>query len=102
MRFTWKLFKETFQYKGLYSEQRSQIEAMLCTKSWVLHCVTTSSRILFPLLGVAYWQKAYKDVHKNDTIDQEFVSQSEVVVKAVIIGLIPIGVLIDIVCWRHR
>ena len=68
------------------------------------------SRVVYPLLGIAYWQKAYEDKHELahkatsdfDRINQEFVSATETYVKIAIYALIVLGVLLDIVVWKQR
>ena len=60
------------------------------------------SRVLYPIFGIAHWQRAYKNRHKNPDIDQERVDFLEPYVKGAIIAMVAIGVLLDILVWKKR
>ena len=80
------------------------VQESLYTKSWLIHIIMMFSRIVYPILGIAYWQKAYKGKDKLDEqlLNQDFVDKSEPVIKIILISLIPIGVLLDILICRRR
>ena len=60
------------------------------------------SRIAYPILGIAYWQKAYEGVDDYDELNRDFVEKSEPILKMIMIVTIPFGVLLDILVWRRR
>lgn len=91
-----------YRPRGREKEEMRNLEASLYTKAWLCHCVMMLSRIVYPLLGIAYWQSGFKDRDKNLKLDQEFAAQIEKPLTTVIIAIIPIGVLIDVICWRYR
>lgn len=59
-------------------------------------------RVLYALLGVAYWQKSYEDYLNNPKLDPDKVAQTETFVKVSLSVITVIGVLLDIACWRYR
>lgn len=71
-------------------------------KAWITHMVMMLSRVVYPLFGNSYWQKAYKNYKKNDAVNVEFVVASEPHVKLAIMILIVLGVILDVVVWRRR
>ena len=60
------------------------------------------TRVVYPIFGNAYWQKAYKDYQQDDAINHEWVEQNKNTVQAILISTIPIGILLDVVCYRYR
>lgn len=60
------------------------------------------TRVIYPVLGISYWQKGYKTYETIPNIDIEFVKNTETTVKIINYAFIVIGVLLDIVIWRHR
>jgi len=93
---------DTFRKNSEFQNETKNIEANLYTKSWVIHSVMMSSRVVYPLLGISYWQKTYRTRAERENIDQEFIDKTEEYVKALIIVLIPLGVILDLICWRRR
>ena len=79
-----------------------EIELSLDTKTWLVSIVLNLSRILYPIFGVAHWQTAYKNRHKNERLDQERVDLLEPYVKGAVIGMVALGVLLDILVWKKR
>ena len=64
--------------------------------------VVTFSRILYPLLGNAYWQKAYLSRAELTNIDQDFIERSMGPIKTAIVGYVIAGFLLDLLVWRRR
>ena len=60
------------------------------------------TRVIYPVLGISYWQKGYNTYETIPNIDIEFVKNTETTVKIINYIFIVIGVLLDIVVWRHR
>ena len=60
------------------------------------------SRVLYPILGISGWQIAYENKNEHQNINLHFVNQLETIVKYTIIGLIVLGVLLDIAILRNR
>lgn len=78
------------------------IQYSLYNKSWLIHIVMTFSRVVYPVLGIAHWQKAYNSRREYDNLNHEFIDKSEAVIKTIIIALIPVGVILDLLIWRYR
>ena len=66
------IFYDTFR-KSSYEREKENLESSLVTKAWITHIIMMVSRIVYPLLGVAYWQKAYRHYEKNENIEKGFV-----------------------------
>ena len=66
------------------------------------------SRVVYPLLGIAYWQKAYETKHEreqdtssdSESLNLDFISATETYVKVTIYVLIVPGIVLDIVAWK--
>ena len=91
-----------FRPKGRAKVEMKNIEASLYTKSWLCHCVIMFSRVIYPLFNFAYWQEGFKNREKIANLDQEFAVKVESPLTTAIIALLPIGVLIDVICWKYR
>jgi len=95
--------RSTFSNGGEYASELKTIQEGLYTKSWLIHCLTILSRVVYPLLGIARWQLAYKGRERTEEVNQEFADMSEKYIKTTIIVLIPLGALLDILClWRRE
>ena len=57
------------------------------------------ARVVWPLLGVSFWQIAFRERHKNDFLDQEVIDLTEYPVKCICIAMIPLGVMVNICGW---
>ena len=53
-------------------------------------------------MGSSYWQQAFKNRAEYEDLNLEFVEQSMTTVKALIIALLPIGVILNILIWKWR
>lgn len=91
-----------FNPKGRSKEEMKKLEENLYTKTWLCHCVMMLSRVVYPLLGIAYWQRGFKERESNLKLDQDFATQIETPLKTIIIAFIPIGVLLDVIAWKYR
>ena len=96
------ILKETFRSGGKYKNELMEIQASLCTKNWLIHLWVNLGRILYPIFGNAFWQRGYDKYKEDDAIDQVFVEESKHIVQIVIISFIPLGIILDLVCWRYR
>ena len=67
-----------------------------------MHVVSMLSRIAYPVLGIAYWQRAYKDRENNPKLNQEFVNDSEFAVKTTILVMIILGLVLDVLIFKYR
>ena len=36
-----------------------KIKSILCTRAWLIHIILMFSRVAYPIMGIALWQKAY-------------------------------------------
>lgn len=76
------------------------MEASLWTKSWLIHCLCMFSRVVYPILGMSYWQLAYEK--PNAKVDVEYAKKLQLPVTICAVTLVVIGVLLDILIWRKR
>ena len=60
------LFIDTFKSGGEFHKQVNKVELSLYNKSLLFHAIFNFTRILYPIIGLAHWQKAFKDYEKND------------------------------------
>ena len=104
--FSAQLFKDTFRRSGLFKEKEEMkiIKNSMMTKAWVTHLILMLSRVVFPVFGIAYWQKAFNErVQNNITeLNENFIEKSEDTIKIGIWIMIVLGVLLDIMCWKYR
>ena len=91
-----------FRPRGRAKEEMKNIEAGLYTKSWLCHCLMTISRVIYPLMNFAYWQEGFKNREKIVNLNQDFSAEIQTPLTIVIIALLPVGVLIDVISWKHR
>lgn len=72
---TWRqtklLLRDTFR-RTSYDEEKLVIERILLTKGWILHTILMSTRVIWPIFGIAFWQTAYKKLKGNDRVNDEF------------------------------
>ena len=100
--FSKNLFKAIFN-RSSYRKQKQSLESGLATKAWVIHIlIQTSSRVIYPLLGVAYWQEAYAAKKIPSYADKEFVLSSKDFVQTSMIVLTVLSVLLDLAAWRFK
>ena len=79
-----------------------QISYSLHTRAWLAHILNMMSRVVFAVLGSAYWQKAYKEKDEIEELNHDFVDKSESALRGALLTLIIFGVLLDILCWKYR
>ena len=60
------------------------------------------SRVIWSILGVAWWQKAFRDRHNNESLNQEVIDRIEYPIKCICIAMLPVGVLVNICGWYSR
>ena len=58
-RFSKDLFRDSFRRGGAYSEESNQFQESLYNRAWLIHSMLMFSRIAWPLMGIAVWEKAY-------------------------------------------
>ena len=102
LSFTKALIVDTFRHNPQTRQEIQKLESSLCYRAWVFHCIISLSRVVYPLLGIAYWQKAFQRRSHNQNFDQDFLDENEDIIKGVIIALIPLGFIIDFVCYWRR
>ena len=71
-------------------------------RAWILHSLLTLTRIVYPILGVATWQKAYNDVDRIKDLNMDFVEKSREILKNIILVGIVFGLLLDLFVWVSR
>jgi hypothetical protein len=96
------LFIDTYRGGGEFCEEIEKLKRSFRNKALILHVVTTMSRVLYPLLGISFWQKAFKNRESHQDVNWDFIDEWETYIKATLVGFIILGVLLDIVCWRRR
>ena len=62
------------------------------------------SRVAYPIVGIAFWQKAYDEdnIKEIRDLNVDLVNNSKTVVKYALIVLICIGILLDLAVWKYR
>ena len=80
------------------------MKSMLCTRAWLIHTILMFSRVAYPVVGIAFWQKAYNkdNVKEIPDLNVDLANDSETGVKYTVIALICIGILLDLVIWKNR
>ena len=95
------LSKDIFRKKVAYKDIEA-VEEALYMKAQLAHVVVMLGRVVYPLMGLAYWQKAYEKLDEREDINLEFVKSSESIVKIAVVTMIVLGVLLDMLVWRAR
>ena len=78
------------------------VDDALYTRALIAHLVSMSSRMVYPLIGIAYWQTAFENLEQRDDINHEFVESSKDILKYIVIVQIVLGVILDIVVLKAR
>ena len=61
------------------------------------------SRVVYPILGIAYWQQAYEKYQEDPKLkDNDFIKSSEQIVKTAIILSTILSAIFDIICLKFR
>ena len=102
LSFTKALLVDTFRPNPQTRQEIKKLESSLCYRAWMFHIIVTLSRVIYPILGISYWQRAFKSRLQNKDVDQDFLDDYEDIIKGVIIALIPVGMIIDVVCYWRR
>ena len=101
--FVKNLFLDTFRHGGTFRNAMLEVEDLLCTKSWLVHVFVTLSKIVYPIFGQAYWQKATTArENRNPKINYDFVDMIDPYLDMTIIAWIALNVVIDLIIWRRR
>ena len=95
MRQGFDLMKETVSPSGPVKTQMNKLEEVLQTRAMICHCVFTATRVLYPLLGIAYWQKGRENLEQLPKVNIDFLGAHLDSLQAVMIAWIAVGVLID-------
>ena len=69
LRFLKQLFKDTYRKDGAYREERDRVMNSLYPKAWLIHLCINATRIVYPILGMAQWQKAYDTSDEIEKLD---------------------------------
>lgn len=80
------------------------MKSILYTRAWLIHIIMSFSKVVYPFLGIAIWQKAYdKDYVKEiPDLNVDLANESQSIVKYTLIAFIFIGILLDLVVWKYR
>ena len=84
---------------GPYQKELHEIEKILETRALLFHGWYTFTRIVWPLLGVSFWQIAFRDRNDNEKLDQELYDLIEDPLRIISIAMIPIGLILNILGW---
>ena len=96
------ILKETYKTGGDFTEDKKKLQQVLNTKSLIGHIFLMLPRAIYPIFGVAYWQKTYEDYEDNSKLDADRVASSKTFVYMSLYILTVIGVILDIACLRRR
>ena len=58
-------------------------------------------RAVFSSVGIDMYQVSFKTSKSNPSLNQDFIKNSEPYLTAILISLIPLGVILDILVWRR-
>lgn len=102
MTVIWGLLKDTYTSKGTIAEERTKLQSVLETRAWACHISTTATRVIYPILGIAYWQKGFKNMDKVEGVNTDFVNAYRVPIIYLIMAFVSVCVAADIVIWKWR
>ena len=99
-----KILKGTFRQSKKQRVQTAKVQIFLQTRAWLFHCIMTSSRVIYALIGIAKWQKAYKQdqLDKIDNLNIDLVHQTQTSITCAFIVLYVIGILLDVLAYVYR
>ena len=88
----------------MYKEEMKKLQQSFYSKTLGIHIILMASRVLWPFLGIATWQKAYKSENlvTIPDLNLSFIENSELTVKVILGTLCVIGVLFDIIICKYR
>ena len=96
------LYKDSFKNNSGKMEDIEIVDKVLYMRAWLFHSLLTFTRLVYPLIGISFWQKSYKTYEDREEINQEFVKNSESIVKICLITSTVLGGLLDMLIWKHR
>ena len=99
-REVFELFKATYRVDPGIKKEYEKLMVTMSTKTWVCHCLMTVSRVLYPLLGIALWQKGKRNADTLEGVNREFIYAHWNLIFATVIGFITTGIVLDIVAWK--
>lgn len=71
------LLKNTFTRGGPYKKEMERIQYNLYTRAWIVHIIYNANRIIYAILGIAAWQKAYEERDKIENLNEELIDKIE-------------------------
>ena len=90
--------------KDLFKSNHVEVvDDALYTRALIAHMVVMLSRLVYPLIGIAYWQTAYDDLEqRREDVHYKFVESSQHILRFIVIVLLVLGVVLDIVVLKAR
>lgn len=81
-----------------------KVNVSLYNRAWLLHSFLTFTRVVYPIIKIASWQKAYSPEEKSkiENLNLDLINMTETYIKTAILVLTAIGVLLDILVWASR
>lgn len=101
-QFILQLLRDTYKTSGVMGGERLKLIELLEVRAWLCHIFITLTRIIFPMLGIAYWQKGLRNAAELEGVNKEFVEENRSLLVTLIMVFIAVGVLMDILIWKWR
>ena len=101
-RTVFELFKATYRIDPGIKKEYEKLMVTMSTKTWVCHSMMTFSRVLYPLFGIALWQKGKRNADTLEGVNREFICAHWNFIFATIIAFIATGIVLDVVAWKQR
>ena len=76
-----------------------KVKVILEKRAWFMHLVMNLSRLIYPILNVSTWQKAYRQQHQIENLNTEFSEKNEQIIKIAIMVAVVMGFLLNILVW---
>lgn len=100
LKFAFKLFVDSFWISSEVKEEYERVAYLLSIKAIIFHCLITLSRVVYPILGVAFWQKGYANLDKLEGVNREFIEGNWPIIYSLIISFVAVGVIIDLLSLK--
>lgn len=101
--FSCKLLKDTYIRRLEHEREYQTLQRDMHLKSLICHFFVMLSRVVYPLLGIAFFQRGYASVPTLEKVDREFVEATKPTVLIITYTLIVVGFLLDALClWKRE
>ena len=74
--YTRVLMVDTLRNRARYRHEMKAVNQVMYTKAWFFHSLMNLTRVVYPILGIAYWQTDCKEMAKDERLNLEFCERS--------------------------